>query len=375
MTMRLSCTSRDGSVRRVTDPARAFLLDLLRAHGPSGNEAAASAVWRAYAGGFARVHGDPMGSSYAHVGPAEGPPVLLLGHIDEIGLIVTAIETEEAWEGTARVRPLGHWDAQVLVGQAMEVQTARGELLPAVIGKLPIHLLDEEARRHPSTMESLWLDVGARDAADARSLIAVGDTVVPAPAPRELANRRLASKALDNRTGAWVVAEAARRVAAAGNVRVPVVAAAPVLEETTMDGGRGVAHTVAPAVTIVVDVTHAGDVPDAELGSTGVVRLGGGPILTRGLGMHPGLHARLEACAAEHGIRFGSEAAGGESSTYTDVDGALDAHAGSATALVSIPLRHMHSPAEVCSLDDVDAAAELIARLCLALAPDVDWDR
>jgi len=114
---------------------------------------------------------------------------------------------------------------------------------------------------------------------------------------------------------------------------------------------------------------------DHRLQRFGRVRLGHGPVLTRGLGLHPGLEERLEGAARAADIPWQMEAMHVTTSTYTDVDGALDALAGTAAALVSLPLRHMHSPSEVCALDDIDQAAELIARLCLTLTPEDTWDR
>ncbi len=350
-----------------------FLYDLLRAHGPSGHEAPAASVWREEAATFARVDHDVLGSSFASVGPDAGPPVLLLGHIDEIGLIVSHIEDEDAaYDGKLRVLPLGGWDAEVLVGQHVQIRTADGGLLPGVIGKLPIHLAPADGPAR-SSMATLWVDIGAHDADDARRLVSVGDTAVLVGEPQTLANDQLAGKALDNRTGAWIVLEAARRVAERGGGSVPVVACACAIEETLGDGARAAAHRVDPAISIVVDVTHASDVPGVLLGRTGVQVPGRGPTLTRGLGLNHKLTARLATIAEEAGIAMQPEALSGGSSTFTDIDGALRALAGSATALVSIPLRHMHSPAEVCALSDLDEAAELIARLCLSLDGSEDW--
>jgi putative aminopeptidase FrvX len=350
-----------------------FLRDLLRAHGPSGHEGPAAEVWRAEAATFARVDHDVLGSSFAEVGPSDGPSVLLLGHIDEIGLIVSHIEDSDgSYGGKLRVRPLGSWDPEVLVGQHVELRSADGRLIPGVVGKLPIHLAPKDGPTR-SSMETLWVDIGARDAEDARTLVAVGDTAVLVGEARELANGQLAGKALDNRTGAWIVLEAARRVAERGGGSVPVVACACAIEETLGDGARAATHRVDPKISIVVDVTHASDVPGGLLGSTGVQVPGRGPTITRGLGLNHKLTAALERVGAEAAITLQPEALSGGSSTYTDVDGALRALAGSAIALVSIPLRHMHSPAEVCSLSDLDEAAELIARFCLSLQGDEDW--
>ena len=354
---------------------RAFLDALLRAHAPSGHEEPAAAIWRSYCSAFADVTADALGNSYARVGPPAGPAVLLLGHIDEIGLIVTSVIDEDLdSDGLLRVRSLGTWDAQVLVGQHVLVRTAAG-VVPGVVGKGARHLMRAADLDRATRIEDLWVDIGANDAADARTIVAVGDVVVVDRVPVDLANGRLASRALDNRSGAFVVAEAARRAAANGALRVPVVAGAPVLEETLLDGGRQMAHAVRPAVAIVVDVTHTSDIPGVDPGQTGRIRVGHGPVLTRGVGLHPGLHARLAEQAACRGIAVQTEAMHVTESTHTDVDGALDALTGSAAALVSLPLRHMHSPSEVCSLQDLDDAADVIAATLLTLTPDDDWTR
>ena len=174
-----------------------------------------------------------LGSSLFGVGPETGPPVLLLGHIDEIGLIVSHIEDNEDadYDGKLRVLPLGGWDAEVLVGQHVEIRTGDGRLLPGVIGKLPIHLAPADGPAR-SSMATLWVDIGARDADDARRLVAVGDTAVLVGEPRALANDQLAGKALDNRTGAWIVLEAGTAGAERGGGSVPVVACACAIEET-----------------------------------------------------------------------------------------------------------------------------------------------
>ncbi len=351
------------------------LLDLLRADGPSGHEDPAAATWRrhaAAAGG--RVEGDVLGSSYARFGPANGPTVLLLGHIDEIGLIVTHVEDDDTtWPGLLRIAEIGAWDPQTLVGQRLRLRTPDGRTLPGVVGRPPRHLLEDDALHRAVRVRDLWVDIGARDEAEALALAPPGTVAVVEREPVALAGR-LTSRALDNRTGAWVVLEAARRAAARG-LRVPVVACACALEETLGEGARAAAHRVAPAVTVVVDVTQASDVPDVPLAVTGAQRLGGGPVLSRGLGLHPGLASRLAALAARDGIPTSVEAVGGTTSTYTDVDGAIEAHAGSAIALVSLPLRHMHTPSEVCDLDDLDRAADLIAALCADLDPEDRWER
>jgi endoglucanase len=188
------------------------LRELLGAAGPSGYETAPAAAWREAAQAFgADVGGDALGSSTARVtGRAGDLRLAVVGHIDEIGLIVTHIDDE----GFLWFRPVGGWDAQILVAQRVRVATREGSL-PGVIGKKPVHLLREEERKKVPEIRELHIDIGARDGEQARSMVRVGDVAVIDAEPIELPNRRLASRALDNRLGAYVALEAARLVAEA----------------------------------------------------------------------------------------------------------------------------------------------------------------
>lgn len=343
--------------------ARDRLFQLLNAHGPSGREREAADLWASMAAEFSTVERDHLGNAMASVGPDDAPTVLLLGHIDQIGLIVTHIEDE----GVLRIRGLGGWDPRVLVGQPVSVRTSNGDI-PGVIGSVPIHLQKGDERTSGTQMKDLWIDIGATDGEHARSLVRVGDDAIVGSAPTMLAGTRLTSRALDDRVGAWTALEALRRVQA-GSPKVRVVATGCVLEETLGDGARLVTDRVAPAVAIVIDVTHAADVPMINKGDTGPQALGKGPVVTRGLGLDEGVVAALEAAAKANDIVYGLEAMPG-GSTHTDVDNALHAVRSLRAALIGIPLRHMHSPAEVCDLNDLEGTAALLAAYCLAATPD-----
>src|SRR5215211_9319259 len=150
------------------------LRSLLTATGPSGYETAPAAVFREAAGAFGEVSGDVMGSSWARVkGTGGGPTLAIVGHIDEIGLIVTHIDDD----GFLRFTGVGGWDTQILVGQRVELATRDG-VLPGVIGKKPIHLLKDEERKKVAEIKELHIDVGARDADEARALVRIGDVAV-----------------------------------------------------------------------------------------------------------------------------------------------------------------------------------------------------
>jgi endoglucanase len=343
---------------------------LLGSFGPSGAETEATAVWREAARAFTDdVRGDVMGSSFARVrGTGSRPLTAVVGHIDEIGLIVTHVDDE----GLLWFAQVGGWDPVILVGQRVEVATREGRI-PGVVGKKPIHLLKPDEREKPPKLEDLHIDIGARDGDDARRRVRVGDTAVIAGEPVELGNGRFASRSMDNRLGAYVALEAARLVAEAGGAPGPVTAVASVQEETGLAGAATSAYGLEPDVAIVVDVTHATDAPGVNKRTEGDHALGSGPVLGRGTILHPRVHDLLVEAAEAEGIPYTVEATG--RGTGTDADVVQISRTGVATGLVQFPLRYMHSPVEVVQLDDVQAAARLVAAFALRLRANAAFVR
>jgi putative aminopeptidase FrvX len=347
------------------------LRDLLAAHGPSGYETAPAAVWHAAAEAFgAAVDTDLVGTPRAQVAGsgADSRRLMVMGHIDEIGLIVTHIDDEGyLWFGQ-----VGGWDAQVLVGQRVTLAT-RGGAVAGVIGRKPIHLLREEDRKKVAEVRDLHIDIGAKDGEQAAELVRIGDVAVIAGEPLELPNGRVAARALDNRLGSFVALEAARLVAQAGGATWELVAVAAAQEETTFGGSRTSAFALEPAAAIVVDVTHATDAPGIEVKEAGKHELGSGPVLSRGSTLNPKLFELLHDTAEREGIPFTVEAVG--RNTGTDADAVHLSRGGVPTALVSIPLRYMHSPVELVALSDVHACARLIAAAARTLDAQTSFAR
>ena len=238
---------------------------------------------------------------------------MVMGHIDEIGLIVTHIDDE----GYLWFREVGGWDAQILVGQRVVLATREGEL-PGVIGKKPIHLLRDEDRKKVAEVRDLHIDIGAKDGKQARGLVRVGDVAVIDGDPVELPNGRLASRAMDNRLGSFVALEAARQVAEAGGSAWELVAVAAAQEETTFGGSRTSAFSLAPDAAVVVDVTHATDAPGIDIKEAGKHELGSGPVISRGSTLNPRLFELLHDTAEREQIPFTVEASG--RNTGTDAD-------------------------------------------------------
>lgn len=344
-----------------------FLRRLLDAPGPSGFESAPARAWREEAATFAEVSADVAGNSTAVVNPGGPFTIMLAGHVDEIGVIVTWIDDD----GFVFIAPIGGWDTQVLVGQRLRFMGRDGDVF-GVVGRKPIHVIKPDARDKAAKFEDLWVDIGATSRGDAESRLGVGDAGVIDARLLELPNRRIASRAVDDRIGAYIVLEALRQYGAEPG-EASVAAVATTQEEIGLHGGGALvaAGRLGPRMAIAVDVTHATDHPTAEKKESGDHRLGGGPVLARGSIVSPVAFAVLRDAAARAGIPVTVQAAGRD--TSTDADFIHLAREGIATALVSIPNRYMHSPVEMVSLDDVDRAAQLIAEACRSVTAATDF--
>jgi putative aminopeptidase FrvX len=352
-------------------PLPDVLRKLLTAAGPSGYETAPAAVFAEAGRAFTDdVEVDVMGSAVARVkGTTDGAPFLaVVGHIDEIGLIVTHIDDN----GFLRFMGVGGWDPQILVGQRVELMTRDG-VVPGVAGRKAIHLLREEEREKVPKLRDLHIDIGAKDGDEARGLVRIGDVAVIDADPVELPNDRVVSRALDNRIGCYVAARSAQLVAQAGGAPGAVVAMAVAQEETGFGGSRTSTFAHRPDVAVAVDLTFATDQPGVELGPITRHTLGSGPVVARGTTLHPRVFELLYETAEQEQIPFTVESLG--RSTGTDADAIYTSRAGVPTGLVSVPARYMHSPVEMVSLDDVEAAAGLIASFAQKLEPGMSFAR
>jgi putative aminopeptidase FrvX len=347
------------------DGAREFLLRLLAATGPSGFERPAAQVWRAEAADRGlEVSHDLTGNSVARL-PGREPRVAVVGHIDELGLMITHIDDE----GFLWFRPIGGWDDQVLVGQRVRILAQAGEVI-GLIGRKPTHLMQGDERDRGARAQDLWIDIGARDGAEARARVRVGDPTVLDLAPVELRNNRLAGRAIDNRVGAFLALETVRLLQPSPPV-ADIYAIATAQEEIGLAGAFTGAFSLAPTVAIIVDVTFATDVPSADKHGEGNHPLGSGPVIARGSSVNPVVFERLVAAAEAAAIPYTIEA--NPRNTGTDADAIARTGRGVACGVVFVPSRYMHTPNETVCLDDIDSAARLIAAFIAGLEPDTDF--
>jgi len=350
-----------------------LLRDLLTAVGPSGREGPAAAVWREAAAGFAEVSSDTLGTSFARVparhtaGGDETPLLAIVGHIDEIGISVTYIGDD----GLLAFSVLGGYDPEQMAGQRVLI-AGRDGLVTGVVGRRALSR-DERRERQPLKHADLHIDIGASSREDAERRVRPGDVAVWEGEPIELANNRIASRALDDRLGAYAALEAARRVAADGGGDVDLVAVAAVQEELGYDGARTAAFALDPQVAIAIDVTWSTDVPGGNPKRVGKVELGAGAAITVGPVVNPIVSDLLRETAEAERIGHCVEVYSDR--TQTDADAFHISRAGVPTGLVSIPVRYMHTPVELCSLDDLEAVIAVVTAFARRLTRETSYLR
>jgi tetrahedral aminopeptidase len=337
-----------------------FFKTLLATPRPSGYEQRVQDAVRHYASRFAdHVTTDVHGNVIVCRQGSSDLRVMLAGHCDQIGMLVTHIDDK----GFLYAQPIGGWDPQQLIGQRMTVWSAEGPV-PAVIARKPIHLLNDQERKEVVRLEELWLDIGAKDRDDAARVVSIGDPITLELSYCELQNGLATSPGMDNATGLWVILEALRRTSGRA-LCCSLYAVSTVQEEIGLRGATTSAFGIAPHVGIAVDVTHATDCPTIDQRQQGDIRLGGGPVIFRGPNMNPAVSQRLIETARRLEISHQLAAIG--RATPNDANTIQISRSGVATGLVSIPNRYMHSAVETISLDDIDRAADLLAHFAIGL--------
>ena len=346
--------------------ALAFFKQILETPSPSGYERPVQELVRQYADKFAdRVTTDVHGNVIAVKNPDAPLRVMLAGHCDQIGLIVQHVDSD----GYIYAQSLGGWDPIVLIGQRVIIWT-QDEPIPGIIARKPIHLLTDEERKQVPKLKDIWIDIGSTSEEETKGRVRVGDPVTVELAYRELANQRAASPGMDDKSGLWVVMEALRRIDSA-KLNCAVHAVSTVQEEVGLRGAKTSSFGIDPHVGIAVDVTFSTDCPTIEKKEEGDIRMGKGPVVYRGPNMNPVVVDKLLAAAEANKIDYQLAASGRPPGT--DANAIQINRAGVAAGLVSIPNRYMHSPVEMISLEDLDRAADLLARFAESLPAEADF--
>jgi endoglucanase len=230
--------------------------------------------------------------------------------------------------------------------------------------------MDAEERKKGSAIKGLWIDIGAPTRKRALELVAIGDPVTYNEEYTELDGRIAAGRGFDDKIGVFVIGHALQLLH--GNkLAAGVFAVSTVQEEIGLRGAHTSAFGIDPQVGIAVDVTNASDHPTVDAKLVGEVKLGAGPVITRGPNINPLVFERLVAAAKRRKIPYQVKAA--NRGTGTDANAIQLTRAGVATGLVSIPNRYMHTPAELISLADAENAAKLLAAFIESLTGAESW--
>jgi endoglucanase len=344
-----------------------FFTDLMSTKSPTGCEAEAANVVENFAKGFAdEISRDVLGNRYASVGSAQDT-IMFAGHIDEIGLIVSYIDDN----GFLFFDTLGGHDNSMLSGRRVAI-IAKNGIVRGVTGKKAIHLMDANERKQVPEISKVWIDIGAANREEAASLVSIGDSGVFDYPLEKLCGTRYASKAFDDKTGCYCVFEALRRIKnAGGNADFKVTAVATSQEEIGTRGAWTASYSVNPKIGIAVDVEHATDFPSSDKKTVGDLRLGKGPIITRSPNVNPVVFDKLVECSKKLGIPYQINAEsrpGGNDGRILQMT-----RRGVATGILGIPLRYMHTPAEVIDLQDVENCSALLAEFALSVKKDDDF--
>jgi len=342
-----------------------FLTNLLNTPTPSSEEARGQRVWLDYVQPFAdKVETDTYGNATAILNPGGTPRIMVEGHADEIAFQVQYIDEN----GFIWFSGVGGHDAGLARGQRVHIHGRKGEVL-GVIGALAIHMQDRGKKQETPELHELFIDIGASSQKEAEKRVEVGDLITYTVGWQQLNGDIYIARACDNRIGTFVAAEVLRLCAKAGKkLRASVIAASAIGEENGLYGAHMLGYSVRPDAALVIDVGQATDIPVTNKKRFGDVRLGKGPILSRGSVNHPVLVQRLEKVAEKNKIAFQR----GIDPRYsgTDADAIFLQRGGIATAAIGVPNRYMHTPVEAVHLKDLENLAVWLTEFILDLKPN-----
>ncbi len=345
--------------------SKTFLRELLDVPGPSGYEQNVQKVWREYVKDFCdELRTDVHNNVVATLKGSEPFGVMVVGHADEVGMAVINIDDE----GYIYFHSIGGVDVSILPSQRVRILTKNGRVR-GVIGKKAAHLLDEDDKKLPKIHE-LWIDIGAKNKEDAQKKVRIGDPIVFGEDFEEMQNGFAVARDFDNRVGGYVVAETIRALRKVHGLKPTVHGVSSAQEESGVWGAGPMAYALKPTLGIAIDVTHGTDYPGLSKNRFGDVRLGKGPVLTRGVKTSELVYEMLEQTAQMHSIPYQVEVEVGR--TGTDADVMADRGPGIAVTVVSIPNRYMHTSTEMIHLDDLDNCVKLLRAFIQTLEGKTD---
>ena len=312
------------------------------------------------------VEADAYGSAISKINTsADVMTVMLEAHADEIGMVVQYITDD----GYIYLNKLGGSDSTIARAKRVFIHGKKGKV-SGITGHTAIHL---QTKKNGGGKEPAWkdiyVDIGAGSKDEVLEVIQVGDPVTYADDIEYLNDEIISARALDNRIGGFAIAQAMKKISEQKkNLAVNVIALNSVQEEVGGFGARMMSYRHMPDAAIVTDVTHATDSPGIDQKENGQIKLRSGPTVQHGGANHPKLVELIEKAALENEIDIQHEATSVR--TGTDTDSIFYQRTGIPSALVSVPIRYMHSPVETASLQDLQKLVDLMAESVLSMEPD-----
>ncbi|MDZ7660614.1 M42 family metallopeptidase [Fodinibius sp.] len=349
------------------EKGKEFLEELLITPSPTGFESAGQQVWTEYVDNFAdSVEADAYGSAYAKLNTSyDVATIMLEAHCDEIGMIVQHITDD----GYIYINKLGGSDSTIAKAKRVNIH-ARNGIVSGVTGNTAIHLQDKKnGGGEQPKWKDIYVDIGVSSREEALKLVQVGDPITYADEYDYLSDEIISGRGLDNRIGGFMIAQVLKRLnERRSDLKVNVVALNSVQEEVGGYGARMMSYRIDPDAALVTDVTHATDTPGIDHKEHGLVKLGKGPSVQHGGANHPKIVEFVEDVAGKNKIELQHEATSVR--TGTDTDSIFYQKTGIPSALISLPLRYMHSPVETASFQDIESLIELMTETVVALEPD-----
>lgn len=328
------------------------LYESLQMASPSGSEELVTNLFQRMVSPYVdEVYTDVNGNCIAHK-KGSGQKIMLMAHADEVGLMISYIDDR----GFLYFKEIGGIDTNLLPGQRVSIMGQQGSIT-GVIGKKPIHLQEKSESNKALNPEDLWIDIAAKDKADAESKVQIGSVAIFQCTPTHLNDTLLLSKSLDDKIGLAVLMGLAQNLQSQQTDK-DIYLVASVQEELGARGAQMVTAAILPDIGIAIDVTHATDYPTMSPAKDGDISLGKGAVIPLGPNMSKGINQTLINLAKTNDIPYQIEAIARP--TGTDAREIQVAGTGIQTGLISIPCRYMHTPSEVVSLADADSAIALL---------------
>jgi putative aminopeptidase FrvX len=344
------------TTKTMTNSQKQFIINLVNTPAPSGHEEPVQKIWRDEVSKFCPdITKDIHGNLTAVLNPGRDKSIMIVGHSDEIGLIINYINNE----GFIFVRPVGGVDTNILASHRARVITKKG-FVSAAIARTSLHLLTNVQRDKKTELHEIWLDIGAKNRKDAEKYVSVGDPVIFGGDYEEMTNGTAMARCWDNGVGIYIVAEVLRNLARIKNLRKTVYGVSSVQEETGAWAAGIAAYTSKPNAAIAIDVIPCTDQPEIPKERFGENKIGGGPVITKGVRSNNIIAEELMSTARRKKIPFQVDVDYGR--TGTDADTISQARGGVPIGVLSVPTRYLHSSVETLSLKDVDLTVELLTQ-------------